>query len=213
VKAAFLVLVMASVASADVNVADVDATTSVASVRTGIDQGLVVDAGYAHALSLFGRDVLVGGDATVVTANASDYQLRATATVPIVGRGNWRVLGALSPIVRGTTNQEATMVGLSTDVAVMAGRYTRRWFFAGEVGLDIDLATHVTNSEAYRMIAYPDARDGWYRTPGGTFRYGLETGVSFGRYDATLRAGKLLDLGGGGPLMPIYGTVGVAARF
>jgi hypothetical protein len=62
-------------------------------------------------------------------------------------------------------------------------------------------------------MAYPDARDGWYHTTGGNLRYGLQGGLSFGRYDTILRAGKLVDVDGNAPLVPFYATLAVASRF
>ncbi|MGE0870377.1 MAG: hypothetical protein AB7P03_17560 [Kofleriaceae bacterium] len=38
-------------------------------------------------------------------------------------------------------------------------------------------------------------------------------GVAFGRYDVTLRVGKLRDVSGDKPMLPVYGSVSVDARW
>jgi hypothetical protein len=115
--------------------------------------------------------------------------------------------------VRGTSNAISDMTGVGVDASVLAGRYVRRWYAALELGFDWAIATRIVNSDAYRMSVYEGARDGWYGDPGGNFRYGVQGGVSVGRYDVILRAGQLRDTSGGAPLLPFYGTLAVGARF
>lgn len=105
------------------------------------------------------------------------------------------------------------MIDLGGDVAVLAGHYAPRWFAAAEVGFDWALATHIDHSDAYRMLVYADARDGWYGNTGGLFRYGLQGGITFGGNDVVLRAGQLRDVAGNPPLFPIYGTLSYDRRW
>jgi hypothetical protein len=49
--------------------------------------------------------------------------------------------------------------------------------------------------------------------PGGNFRLGLQAGLSFSRFDVALRVGRLLDLEGNKPSLPLYGTLGLTTRF
>ena len=87
------------------------------------------------------------------------------------------------------------------------GYYAPGWFAAGELGFDWAITTHVAPSDLYRRLAFAGARDGWYGNPGGNFRVGVQTGLSFGRYDLVLRVGELRDAGLEKPMLPLYGTL------
>lgn len=214
-RAAIAVLAaLVATAHADVNLGAVAPGTSVVSARTGQDYGVIVGVGYARAVDVVDRALLVGVDASAVLANmAGDTQVRISATLPIVGRGPWRLFGAVGATGRTARNPVADMVGFAGDVSLLAGRFSARWFAAAEVGADIALATYIAHTSEYRMAAFPDARDGWYRATGVNLQYGVQGGMTFGRCDAILRLGKLGDVEGGAPLIPIYGTFAVAVRF
>lgn len=178
-------------------------------VRTGAEHAFVAGVGYARAVPVLGRRLLVHGDLTVPWADldTGDYRLRAGALAPIVGTGGWTLAGSIAPTLRGMDVTTGSMTGVGADLGLFGGYYARHWFVAGEVGFDWAIATHITHSDRYREQGYADVRDGWYRLPGGNLRYGLQSGASFGRYDVVVRAGQLVDLAGEAPLLPFYLTL------
>jgi len=211
-----IVLLVAIDAHADdLNFARLEEGSNVASLTMGAEHGLVVGAGYDHVLALSGHPIVVGGELTMAGAemDVHDIKLRAGAAVPIVGRGAWKVIGGAAAVVRTTNNEVADMVDVGSDVSIVAGRYSRRWFVAGELGFDWAIATHITNSDTYRMVAFPDARDGWYGNPGGLLRFGIQSGVSFGGNDIVLRAGMMRDIDGKPTMIPIYATLAYDRRW
>jgi len=157
---------------------------NVVSVSTGAEHGLVVGAGYGRVLALADRPILVGGDLTIGFAEADlgDFRARVGATAPIANHGAWMLAGRVATIVRGTDNAIAQMIDVGADTSLVAGRYTRRWFVAAELGFDWALATHITPSKEYRMDVYADV---------------------------TLRAGRLMSITGDPTMFPIYATLGV----
>jgi hypothetical protein len=197
------------------NVGALDEGTDVATLTTGAEHGLMLGMGYARAVSVADRPVVVGGDLTLGWAevDVDDFRLRADALAPIVGEGRWKLLGGLTATIRGTKNQIARMFDLGTDVAILAGRYAPRGFAAAELGFDWAMATHIDHREAYRTKVHAGARDGWYRNPGGMLRAGLQGGLSLGRLDLILRAGRFVDASGTPPLFPFYGTLTLNTRW
>jgi len=197
------------------NLGAVEDGTNVVTVTTGAEHGLALGAGYARVVAAADRPIVVGADLTLGWAevDVDDFRLRASALVPVVGRGRWKVLGGLTATLRGTENEIARMTNVGTDVAMLAGRYARRGFFAVELGFDWAIATHVAHADAYRMTVYADARDGWYGNPGGMLRAGLQGGISFGRHDVILRAGRLHDVTGKPAMFPFYGTLTFDTRW
>ncbi len=191
------------------NFGAIDEGTNIATLTTGAEYGLVLGAGYAHALSVAERPLVLGGDLTFAlgAADPRDFRLRAGAFAPILGHGRWKLIGGISSTIRGTNNDIAQMVDVGADVAVLAGHYAPRWFAAAEAGFDWALATHIDHGNAYRMLVYADARDGWYGNAGGMLHYGIEAGVTCGANDVILRAGQLRDVAGHPAMFPIYGTL------
>lgn len=210
-----LIAVLAPLAAHAQNFGVLEDDTQVTTVTAGAEHGLVVGLGYARVVPVAGVPVVVGGEAELQWAevDVSDFRLRAGALVPIAGHGAWKLIGGLHAIARGTENDVARMINLGTDVSVLAGYYRPRWFAALEGGFDWALATHIDHSDAYRMQVYADVRDGWYKAPGGTFRYGVQSGVSFGGNDIVLRAGRMHDIDGDLKLFPFYATLGYGRRW
>jgi hypothetical protein len=197
------------------NLATLDEARNVVHVRTGAEYGFVAGAGYARVLPFLDRHLVLTGDATLPWASLdpSDYRLRVGAMMPIVAAQSWKLAGAVAPTLRGLKNDVSRMTNLGADVSVVGGYYARRWFAAGEIGFDWALSTYVAHTDQYRDNVYPGARDGWYANPGGNVRAGAQGGVSFGRYDVILRAGVLRDTAGRPPMLPIYGTLAVNAKW
>jgi hypothetical protein len=184
-------------------------------VRMGAEYGLVTGVSYSREVPALGRTALLGADLTMPWGglDAGDWRLRVSALAPIAGGERWKVAGVVAPTVRETTNDVARMTAVGLDAGLVGGWYAPRWFAAVDAGADWSFATYVANSERYRQIVYAGARDGWYRMPGGNFRAGVQAGVSFSRFELALRLGRLRDLSGNGPALPLYGTVALTTRF
>lgn len=212
---AMLVAAPLAARAQDLGLGALDEGTNVVSLTTGVEHGLMLGLGYARVLAVADRPIVAGADLTLGWAevDVGDFRLRARALAPIAGRGRWKLLGGLSSTVRGTGNELARMLNVGADAALLAGRYAPRWFAAAELGLDWAIATHIEHGDAYRMTVYAGARDGWYGNPGAVLRAGLQGGISFGRHDLILRAGRLLDLAGKPALFPFYGTLAFDTRW
>lgn len=203
--------VAARVQAQELNLATTSAARpSVVAARTGLDHALVAELAYYRVLALGDRQLLVGGGAAMPWAKAdlADYRLRATVGMPFGGE-RWKAAGWLSPTLRGTDNPATDMAAVGADLRLTGGYYARRWFVAGEAGLDWIAATHIAFSDAYRSRVYSGARDGWYRTPGGTTYVGLQGGVSFRAFDVVLRAGHPRTIALEQQTVPLYLSLGV----
>lgn len=212
---AIALLVPLTAHAQEINLSSLDEAPNRIHVTTGAEYGFVAAVGYGRVLPFLDRRLVLTGEATVPWAglDLSDYSVRASALVPVVGSPRWKLAGTIAPVVRGTKNEINRMTDLGVDVGFVGGHYTRAWFAAAEVGVDLALTTNVTHTDAYRMNVHADARDGWYASPGGNLRAGLQAGVAVSRYDVILRAGQIRDVGGGPPLIPFYGTLTVDARW
>ncbi|HZY03109.1 MAG TPA: hypothetical protein VFF02_06380 [Anaeromyxobacteraceae bacterium] len=186
------------------------ARPSIVEVRTGVEHAFLGEVGYRHVLDLGHQQLFVGGDVSLPWAKVDldDYRVRATVGLPF-GWQHWKLAGWLSPTLRGTVNAVGEMTAIGADLRLTGGYYARGWFVVAEAGFDWVAATKVTFSYAYRNQVYSAARDGWYRTPGGTTYAGLHGGVSFSSFDLVLRAGNARTTALEQQTMPFYLTVGV----
>jgi hypothetical protein len=184
VASALLALVAASSASAqELNLATTSADhPGIVTVRGGVDHALLGEVGYRRVLILGERQLFVGGDIGMPWAkpDLADYRVRATVGLP-----------------------------LGADLRLAGGYYAPRWFVAGETGADWVAATRITFSERYRTVVYSGAKNGWYRTPGGTTYVGLHAGLSFSSFDLIVRAGHPRTTALAEQTLPFYFTLGV----
>ena len=208
-----IALLAATAHAQELNFGALESGNSVTAVSTGAEHGLVVGAGYAYVAELTGHRFVLGADLMIDAADVRDLALRTGMLVPVIGDGSWTLIAGAGAIVRSGHSDVAQLVDVGLDLSVLAGRYSRRWFAAGEVGFDAALATHISNSDSYRMLVYPDARDGWYGNTGGLFRFGVQGGVSLGTSDIMVRAGMLRDAAASPPVLPIYATLGYDRRW
>jgi hypothetical protein len=210
---AFVVLALAAATTAsaqELNLATTStARPSIVEVRTGMDHAFLGEVGYRHVLAWNEQQLFVGADVALpwAKADAGEYRVRASVGLPLGGQ-HWKLAGWLSPTLRGTENSASDMTALGADLRVTGGYYARRWFMAGEAGLDWIAATHITFSDAYRTM-YSGAKDGWYGVPGGTTYTGLHAGVSFSSFDVIVRAGHPRTTGLEQQTVPFYLTIGV----
>jgi hypothetical protein len=212
VASVVLAVVATTAASAqELNLATTStARPNIVEVRTGLDHAFLGEVGYRRVLAWGDRQLFVGGDVAMpwAEADASDYRLRAAVGLPF-GAEHWKVAGWFLPTLRGSENAASELAALGVDLRLTGGYYVRRWFVAGEAGVDWVAATHVTISDAYRTTGYSGAKDGWYGAPGGTIYAGLQAGVSFSSFDVILRAGHPRTTALEQQSVPLYVTLGV----
>jgi hypothetical protein len=216
VAAVVLALLFAWPARAqEVNLARIEESQNRVFLKTGAEYGLVAGLGYSRAVPFLGRTILVGGDLTAPIAGlgSMDYRLRASLLAPIVGAQGWKLAGTFAPTLRATDNDAGRLINLGVDVGALGGWYALGWFAAGELGFDWAITTHVTHSDRYRQLVFDGARDGWYASPGGNVRAGVQAGVSLARSDLVVRVGVLRDAGGNKPMLPAYVTLALDTRF
>jgi hypothetical protein len=202
-------------AAAQWNPARLDGRPNRVYTSFGLDPAILPTIGYARTLRLFGHRFQLAGDVGVVATHLDtrDYRARLDAFTSLV---HWRALyltGSAAFITRGTENSIYQGLNFGADVTGALGVYRRGWFAAGEFGFDKAIITHITNSEWYRTYFYPDAKDGWYLTGGGTFHYGLAAGLGLGPTELVARYGWRRTEKFGELTPPMYVSLGFGVGF
>ena len=102
------------------------------------------------------------------------------------------------------------LLNFGSEFSGTLGYYRHSWFAAAQVGFDKAIVTQFKNSELYAEN-YTDVQNGWYQpATGGNFFYGIQGGFSFGNFDVTAKAGKVIEQDfKTTPLIPFYGQLGL----
>ncbi len=184
-------------------------------VTAGVDPAVIPSIGYDRVASLFGRTAQVGVEGGVVAGEADlrDFRARLSGRVQLVRYGGLRLAASAAAITRGTDNDVFRAVNFGADLGATGGFYQRGWFVAGEIGFDKAVMTHVTHTKQYRDENYAEAKNGWYLDNGGTWRFGVASGVAIGRTELMLRAGIPRTQGGESLPLPAYVSLGLGVRF
>lgn len=145
---------------------------------------------------------------------ADDFKIQPGIQIQCLKYKDFRLTTRIDGIIRRRhETTTVTLVNMGADVSACVGYYRSGWFIAAETGLDKAIATHFKHSKEY-CDNYPGVQDGWYKPfTGGNFYYGLQTGISFGKQDIYLKAGKMIAQDFKSKLqVPFYGQVGYSIR-
>jgi hypothetical protein len=181
----------------------------------GLDPAFLPTVGYARTVRLFGHPFQLAGDVGVVAAewDTRDFRARVDVFTSLVHWRSLHLTGSAAFITRGTDNSIYRGLNFGSDLTGTLGLYRPGWFVAGELGFDKAIVTHVTHSDWYRRYFYPDARDGWYLTGGGTFHYGATAGLGLGPIELVARYGWRRTERWGDLTPPMYATLGIGMGF
>ena len=210
-----LVALVARDAAAQWNVARFKTGRNTVYATAGLDPALVTALGYARVIELVGHDFQFNLEGGLAAAHldSRDFRARAGIGTSLLRWRSINLTGSATFNARGTENVLYRGFDYGADFTAALGVYRRGWFAAAEFGKDKAVITHVTHSDWYRTNYYPDARDGWYLDAGGTFHYGLSSGVALGPAEVTLRAGWLRTEKWDDMLPPMYASMGLGVRF
>lgn len=215
----FFLLLTASFAGAQtVNWAGQTASNSkhLVHLNTGLNYGLIFGAGYAYRVSDGMFPILLQADYSFPSGEKvlDDFKTRIGGQIRLYQAGDFHFSAEVLGVFRRYENDFARLLNFGADMSGIVGYYRQRWFVAGEFGFDKAIITHFKHTQAYREN-FPQVQDGWYEpATGGNFHYGLQTGISFGKNNITLKAGRLITQDfSTTPLFPFYAQVGVNRRF
>ena len=193
----------------------IPAGSQAAYFNIGLDPAVLITCGYTRGIGIVYRDAMVSAELAIPVAkfDLRDYRLKVGGQASLFQSKGWDVSAEASFILRGTENWMHSATNIGVDITALFGYYGKRWFAAGEFGLDKALATKIAATGRYKQFYYDDFKDGWYGNPGGNFHYGLRTGFLMSQTEITLRLGlqktELFNEG----FPPFFGVLGVNYRF
>lgn len=222
-----LSVLVARDAAAQWNVARFGGSRNRVYTAFGLDPALVTTVGYGRVVPVFGHQFQLAGDVAVAWSpwtlrnpaiaaaeiDTRDFRARLQALTSVVRWRSLHLTGSATFITRGTENSIYRGLNFGSDFTGTAGVYRPGWFIAGEFGFDKAIITHITHSDWYRTYFYPEAKDGWYLTGGGTFHYGITAGVAIGHVELAGRVGRLRTEDFNDLTPPIFLSLGAGIGF
>lgn len=187
---------------------------STISINAGLDYGVAFGVAYGHRVSTR-LPILVGADYSFPAGDklTDDFKVRSGLQMEVMHIGGFSATVKANGIFRRFENSQAVLQNFGSEFAGVAGYYTRRWFVAGEVTFDKAIITHVKHVKAATDLN-PGLVTGWYIPTGGNLLTGVQTGVTLGRTDFTVRVGQAVSQDfRTKPLIPFYTQLSYGIRF
>ncbi|HEX6333358.1 MAG TPA: hypothetical protein VFZ78_03965 [Flavisolibacter sp.] len=183
-------------------------------VHAGLDYSTSLGIGYAFRLPV-NFPVVAQADYSFPAGEnvLDDFKTRLGAQAEVLHVGNFSAAVSAYGVFRRFENQTARIVNFGSSFSSVVGYFKRGWHAAAQVGFDKAITSQVKHSK-WMHENYPGIQDGWYIPTGGNFTYGVQTGVSMGTHDVTVKAGRVLTQDfKTAPFIPYYVQVGYQKRF
>ncbi|MBZ4188855.1 hypothetical protein [Niabella beijingensis] len=181
----------------------------------GAEYGLVFGVGYSYKLTDNKFPLVATAEYSFPSGSTltDDFKTKIGGQLRLAQLGDFRFAVKAQGVFRRYENDLVRLANWGVDCSGTIGYYRPRWFAGAEAGFDKAIATHFKHSHQYRE-EYPEVKDGWYEpATGGNFYYGLQTGISFKRYDLTLKGGNILAQDfKSKPILPFYAQLGCNFR-
>jgi hypothetical protein len=166
-------------------------------------------------LDFIDRDVLFTADASapMFLMDLKHWELNAAGRVRLFDIGFLSVMNRLGLFMMTTDNDLYSGITSGFKETILIGHMGERFHVLLEAEYDKDLFTYIANSDLYKAI-YPDAKDGWYASTSGRFKFGIQGGISlFGGLSINLRGGYTLTEGFNPVTVPFYFNFCTAYQF
>ena len=193
-----------------------ETTKNSVGLDTGLEGAFIARASYQRRLDREMRsDPRIYARATLpfVTPDLGDWAVDAGLRITPLEWRDFRLTVLGGPLLRRSSNQSFSGLGLGVGATMLAGYESHRWGLSLEGGYDQFLGTYLSHTDAYRETYHANAKDGWYALSGSTARAGLRGGARIGSFEIAARAG----LNTTGELRPTnppwYFTVGTSYAF
>jgi len=183
-------------------------------VNAGLEYGVAFGVAYGRRVSTR-VPIVLGADYSFPAGDnlTDDFKVRSGLQIEVIRSGRFSASVKAAGVFRRFENTQALLQNFGSEFAGVAGYYTRRWFIAGEVTFDKAIVTHVKHLKAATDLN-PGLISGWYIPTGGNLLTGVQTGVTLGRTDLTLRVGQAVSQDfRTRPLIPFYMQFAYGIRF
>lgn len=179
--AGFIIFGFINASNAQILPNKLDLNQNKIAIQVSMDPTPLITVGYFQNYEIMSNQV-VAEISLAVPAFLFDfkhYRLELGGQFIPFSYGNWEIVSrsVITSVGTSTVMFDANNLGFSQ--SLLPGYYGEKWFITGEAGFTKHLITHLEHSEWYTDNVYPDAESGWYKSTGGKFDFGMQTGYAF----------------------------------
>jgi hypothetical protein len=201
--------------SQDINWSNSDTASShLIALKTGADFCSYYGISYNYRIK--GAPIPVAAGSEFLPSFGStifdDWKLRTAIQAELWHRNSLSWALQTGFIIRRTESELARLVNFGTDIITVFGYSKPVWGAGLVVGYDWSISTKIKNDLLKEY--FPDVIDGWYKTRGGSFRFGTRINYSIKRINLFLNIGKIYERNfKGGPTLPFYFDISIQKQF
>lgn len=191
-------------------------TRHMINANIGLEHGMIYGLGYANSFRVHQFPMLANLEVSIPSGNeiTDDFKVKTGVQTRWIELDHFQFSTKIQGIFRRYQNDFTRLVNFGADLSGVIGYYKSKWFAGAEVGFDKAIVTHFKHSDAYKG-QFPGVVDGWHEpASGGNFYFGIQAGLSLGKGDLSIRAGKMLQQDfKTDPMVPAYAQLGYTVKF
>ncbi|MFK7971140.1 MAG: hypothetical protein AB8F95_12270 [Bacteroidia bacterium] len=188
--------------------------TSITYLNVGYDYGASVQLGHARQIRLF-KPLLLSSDYSIPMGGdiTDDFKIRIGGQMPVYNIQNFHFTVKLQGVFRHHQTDFVRMASFGYETSAIVGFYKAKWHLAGEFGFDKAAVTYLNHAD-FMQEMHPAIQDGWYKSTGGNFFYGIQASRKMGdNVDINLRMGATNARSSDeDALLPFYFQIGLVFR-
>ncbi|MBD3320381.1 MAG: hypothetical protein GF350_04715 [Chitinivibrionales bacterium] len=162
------------------------------------DPSFTLNVGYARVFHIGENEwplTLSADFATpMMLSSGRNYIGEIGTMVPVYQFKKVKVVNALTVRNMRQENWAAVAYNFTLEEGILPGFYHEDFYIAAEASFAWFLFAHYAHSDKYRDTVYEDVVDGWYRSTGGKFDFGVRGGIIFlQKWGVNIRGGIRVD--------------------
>lgn len=181
-------------------------------LHIGADFGTVYGISYGYKFA--GKIPLVVGTELSTPFGGKimdDFKAKLTAQTIFNPVDHFGIIFKPSMGVKRNGSAAAMILNISSELNITAGYFRQGWSIAGEAIYEHTHATLIKHR--YLRDYYPDIKDDWYRTTGGSFKFGVQGTAWIKNTGVALKAGKVYGRDfAHNPTIPFYADFSLMRR-
>ncbi|MBO9701800.1 MAG: hypothetical protein J7604_16455 [Sporocytophaga sp.] len=185
-----------------------------ASLYFGADYSSYFGASYGYLLKNKITPVVIGGEFILPFGKQilDDWKGKLSIQAEVWHNDHFSFSIKPSFVVRKYESPLALMYNTAADLSVNFGYLRPKWGLLAIACYDKNISTYIKNEKLKEY--YPEIRDGWYGTSGGTFKFGIRGQYTFNSWSAFLTVGKHYGENfKDNPTLPFFAEVSVQKWF
>ncbi len=151
-------------------------------VSFDVDPMFATGIGVAKSIPLdfMERDLLLSADISlpIFLLDLKHYELNIAGRIRLFDIGIISIVNRLGLFLMGTDNDIYAGTTFGIKESILIGYFGDGWFVAAEAEYDKSLMAYIAHSDLYKDNVYADAVDGWYISPAGRFKLGIQGGLT-----------------------------------